>query len=376
MREKKLLTKLLFILYLLLEFPLENYIQFTTIKYLPILISIFVNIDILFLSLAKSKESSLDRRKLLKKILTLGLIFIGISLLKQISHWSFNFLYIKEIIFLVLPILYALVLYHTDKKHKFYFNSLNIIVIIDFLLRFYSKISIESFKTLSFVNSMSPFESELADFFLLLLFYRIFIKKNTLFIIVNCILCILSFKRMHLIFIVIFFVVAFIKESKSKTINKVVFRLAEFIIILAPIVIILLFSSGFELWFSNKFGISFNQFTLGRFNLLQTVIDHNNSFNGLGTVNELIVSKFSNINNLHNDSVRLVYEVSLIGYFCYVHVLWNMSKRNLIISTLILFLFSIITVSHVFTSFCTWLLVYLILFIFYDDSSFLKEEKL
>ncbi|MBC9825916.1 hypothetical protein [Carnobacterium inhibens] len=376
MREKKLLTKLLFVLYLFLEFPLENFMQFTIIKYIPIIISLFINIDVVYMSFTKIKKYSLSNKKLLKSIILLGALFLGLSILKQIIHWNFNFLYVKEIIFLVFPFLYAVVLYHTDKNHSFYFNSLNIMLIIDFLIRFSSELSIESINSISFINSTSPFESELADFFLILLFYRLFIKKNRLLVIINCVLCILSFKRMHLMFIIIFFIITLIKNNKNIIINKYIFKLFEFLIVLAPIVIIMLLSNNFDLWFYNNFGISFNQFTLGRFNLLQTVIDYNGTFDGLGTVNELIAAKYSNINNLHNDSVRLVYEVSLIGYFFYVHIIWNVSKGNLIISTLILFLFSIIIVSHILTSFCTWVLVYLIIFIFYDDDNFLKEENM
>lgn len=292
-----------------------------------------------------------------------------ITLILQLIN-GFNIYFINEIIYFITPLFFVLIFVQYSNKHQI--NDIIIwsfyICVINFIYSFATKITISNILLISFVNSYSPFESELAFlFFIFELFFLAQSKKKHA--IISMVLCVLSFKRISTIFsILLLFFSKYI--SNNIKVKKVYITIMTFAFTVLVVLTCVLSSNDFSVWFYNAFGISLSELTLSRSDRLVMVINSDKIIYGLGSVTTYITESLNNLHgssfasrSLHNDLVKLYLECGIVGYSFFIYAYIKISSMNLNTFILINYIFFECYFNHLFGAGTTqmWIIIYLIL---------------
>ncbi len=348
--------RILFVLFLVLWLIGELYIsKLDNIKYIPLVIMVLIGI----LSLRKKKKMYGYE---IKQILYIFLTFAFISIFFQILNKNILIETYKELFLFILPGLIAFCIFNVEKEDRsFYFDMLFIVLCIKFILSFGSDLSIESIKSISFTNSYSPFESSDAAIFLPL-YTLFFLRKNKTKCILAGIFTILSFKRLDVIYVLLFPIIMMFVD-KNKTVNKKIIKILKITFIISPFLIEAMLEDSFARAFYNYFKIDFNKFTMGRFDIINYIVDINLTNYGLGTTTSFLESNpINGITNMHCDLLRIYIETSIFGLIFFVNNMFNIVKNNTIACILMTFCFFVLFTSHCLTVFMIWLAMYLVIF--------------
>lgn len=369
--KNELFERIFFVFIIVFWFYCDNFASFNDdLKYVAALI--YGGILIL---LIKDKSCSKKNILRIKRLIITYLFMVLISYLFQLNYFVFNFLPLKHLFYYTIPLLLAYIIYSRDKKNSdFYFNTIFYITTILFLIKAKDFLSISSISSISFVNSYSPFEEiGLSDFYLILFCY--YLKKNyKIKYIISFILCFLCFKRFHIVFMIIIYILSLFKIRNINSIfhKKKVYKFLSILFMISPFLMMYIYSNEFSCFFYNTFGIKLNDFSMGRFNLTNNVLLglKNHAFINLGlgsTGNFVKVLTKGYLDNMHNDTLRLMIETS---YFGVVLFFSNHFKNvyKLPFSTMILIFLSItICISHIMTNFMTWFMFYFFMFMEADE---------
>ena len=316
-----------------------------------------------------------------------GIIIIGvtvlISFIIQIYHNDFqNYLILSSLSFFT-PILTAFILVNTVRKndYNFYINILLIKTLIIFFVENASNFSLSNLMQISWSNSFSPFESSMAHEFLLLeCVYLSLNKKKTAFI--SMVFCMLSMKRISFLMAPFLFLVA-------NRINKIEIKFSTLklwtiflkaITFLSPFVIIFFYREQTSIFLMNVFDFDLNGFMSGRLAIYKLLINNIPYFNGFGSVNSWLLqfsyTYFGTTWNgiLHNDVLRIYYELTFVGFIIFFNGFINIFKKNIwtiIMGTYLLF---VIITSHLFDYYPVWLIYYFGCSIIYSSNDIVKKE--
>lgn len=317
-------------------------------------------------------------------------ILYGISLGFQIYHLKFKFYSIEEIYFLVMPIAFATIIFNYNQRENvdFIMTMVLLTCLFSFIITRIDRgtLTVENLKQMLsiqalFVDSVSAMtESDLSNFFLLLFLFFAFRKLKW-----RCLLSgvgvFLGYKRFAVLYLVILIcVLRFIPRDK-KVNNKII--LATVVLFcLAPFAVYYMCTDVFANWFYNKFGIDFNQFTMTRFYIINTVIDANLQNYGLGTVTDYLESRgVAGQTNMHNDILRIYMECTLLGTIIFTRNYFKMVQKNWYSYLTMLFIFVELFVAHFLgpaaTSF--WTVAYLAIFTFNkvsDDREYITQMEI
>ena len=302
-----------------------------------------------------------------------GLLLLGFGFLLIITFVlqvvnGFNSYVINEIIYFLTPIMFVWV-YITRSNEKTIETIMDYIFVI-FIFSFFAssivQLPYENIKNISFVESYSPFESEKAFTFLVLeCFYLFRNKKKKAFW--ALILCVLNFKRISLIFSVLFFVFASWIQQK-KAISKKVVLLSTAFFVLMPIITCSVLNGDFNSWFDAKFGVSLAEFTLSRSQRIEMVLDSDEIRYGLGSVTPFITEALNKMHgsdvvnrNLHNDLVRIYLECGVAGSVIFTYVFMKASSFIRPVFLLMCYIFIECYFNHLFGAGTAelWIIIYL-----------------
>ena len=341
---------------------------------------IFFFLHLLYLLILFFKKNYISKRSLFEAkyllmfifpffLISIGYQFVNNRVLKQT---------IMEFLYIFCPIVYVylICINEKSKSYDFYFKSEFYVSVIIFMLRAIPLLNLQNILSISFVNSYSPFEGiGNADIFFILFIY--FFTKNRRFKYLVCLfMCFLSFKRLHLVFAVLYILYCFyVKKRKIRVVSNTVFYSVIAFFLLSPLVINLLVNDNFTGWFYVKTGIDFNAFTMGRAYTINYVINSNYTNYGLGTINDYLGRmRFIDTylaDDLHCDLMRIYFEGTFIGLFALVNNYFKITRKNTLNFYLMVFVFVTLFASHILTTFIFW--IFALLFIFENNR---KEEAM
>jgi hypothetical protein len=303
----------------------------------------------------------------LKNIVSCSLTLYGISVIYQIKNEAFQIYAIEEIYYLVAPILLVWILFNflSLRKISKLIDVIFVFSIFSFISRFAGEFSLASLSQISFIKSSSPFESDLAQFFFLLFVFYLYTNQKIKVGISFC-LTILCFKRVTVLMLFMLFLgMRLIPHNKK--VNKLLLSLVTIVFILAPFAVYVMCTDTFADWFYQQFNISFNDFTMTRFFIINTVIDADLMNYGLGTVTHFLENRGeAGQLNMHNDILRIYMECTIIGSAVFTLSYFRIAKGNYFSFIVMFYAFLELFVAHYIGPGSTlfWMIAYLLIFYF------------
>lgn len=252
-------------------------------------------------------------------------MFAITAILQMIN--GFNSYAINEAVYYYTPLIFIIVYSQISDEQdvETILNYLFVLYVIVFLRNFAGQLTLANLKSISFANSYSPFESELAFVFLIFECFYLYMgkRKNA---IISLILCILSFKRISMLAAIGFFIFSKWIVVK-KAVNKKIVIVTTVVFVLLPVLTCLMLNDTLEAWFYQIFHVTLNEITLTRSSRIEAVINSGQIKYGLGSVttyltkylNALHGSNFSN-RNLHNDLVKIYLECGILGSIVFTYI--------------------------------------------------------
>lgn len=179
----------------------------------------------------------------------------------------------------------------------------------------------------NYLNSDIGYESAMLSFV-----YPFFVvywaKKNRYLMGANLLFILLAGKRIGILAALVGVAYVYIMDRREMTMKQVTFF--KYILIAVNfaylIVTFLLMSDFFNGFVSEQFGMSINQFTMGRYELYNTAVDEaelfvgHNWLTGIGTGNilPLIIGQ-----GLHNDLLRLLLENGIVVFSLFIYLVYD-----------------------------------------------------
>lgn len=303
------------------------------------------------------------------------LVFGGITFLFAITAIlqminGFNSYAINEAVYYYTPLIFIIVYSQISDEQdvETILNYLFVLYVIVFLRNFAGQLTLANLKSISFANSYSPFESELAFVFLIFECFYLYMgkRKNA---IISLILCILSFKRISMLAAIGFFIFSKWIVVK-KAVNKKIVIVTTVVFVLLPILTCLMLNDTLEAWFYQIFHVTLNEITLTRSSRIVAVINSGQIKYGLGSVttyltkylNALHGSNFSN-RNLHNDLVKIYLECGILGSIVFTYIYMKAASVSRMLFVMMCYIFFECYFNHLFGAGSTdiWILIYLIM---------------
>lgn len=303
------------------------------------------------------------------------LVFDGITFLFAITAIlqminGFNSYAINEAVYYYTPLIFIIVYSQISEEQdvETILNYLFVLYIIVFLKNFAGQLTLANLKSISFANSYSPFESELAFVFLIFECFYLYMgkRKNA---IISLILCILSFKRISMLAAIVFFIFSKWIVVK-KAVNKKIVIVTTVVFVLLPVLTCLMLNDTLEAWFYQTFHVTLNEITLTRSSRIEAVINSGQIKYGLGSVttyltkylNALHGSNFSN-RNLHNDLVKIYLECGILGSIVFTYIYMKAASVSRMLFVMMCYIFFECYFNHLFGAGSTdiWILIYLIM---------------
>lgn len=308
--------------------------------------------------------------KELKNVVWVGIFSIMYSIILQLVHGKFIVFAYKDFFYLVFPIIYAFLIWNDNKNENvdFYFNVLFIVFVVCFFVKFKSIFNMQNIAALSFSTSYSAFESPYSTIFLQFFIYY-FIRRKKINYIISAFFCILSLKRIDIVFLIAFPMIY--KLYSKKTISNRNINIIKVLFILSPIIIKFMYSDSFVNWLYSSFKLDLNQLTTGRVRLMNYIIQNNLQSNGLGTI-EQFLNNLTGETNLHCDIYKFYFETSIVGVIFLVNNYFNIVKKNRVMTYVMVYLFITMVFSHCITSVMIWLMFFLTMG--YISKNNFKEE--
>ena len=302
-----------------------------------------------------------------KQILTCVGILYFITVIFQVKNMEFKSYSLGEVYYLIAPLLLVWIFFNYISLDRIA-NVIDVLFYascIAFFVRFANTFSLAALKQISFIDSSSQFESDMAQFFLLYCF-NYFYTRQTWKSTISVILCFLCFKRFTLVMLIILLIInKFIPHHKK--VPKIVLLIMMGLFIAAPFLVYAMCTDSFARWFYLQFGIDFDYFTMTRFQIINTVIDANLTNYGLGTVTNYLEQRgAAGQLNMHNDILRIYMECTIVGTITFTVQYFKIVKDNIFSFLVMLYAFMELFVAHYIgpgtTSF--WIIAYILIFYF------------
>lgn len=351
--------------------PIEN----IKLKYIILVIGLGYYI----LSLIKSNKTYPHFRDETRTILIMILVLALITIIKQLQNGFMSSSY-NEVFFLLAPLLYVyFVVNNKNIEVRSLINIAFVIQCVVFLLDIISKVNLQNIRTISFLNSYSPFESE-HSFYALVFFIYYLYNNDKARTILSFIICFLAFKRLAIVVCIVLFILKiFGKDSFLDGVisEKCVITLTILFSVI-PIVYRGVLTIEFQRWFLELTKIDFSYFVTGRLYRTQLCIE-NTMLYGLGSTTEFLKNALPGaINrNLHNDILRIFLECGLIGSIALSYCYFKVSSRSKISTILMLYLFTDMLFNHFLGAGRTafWILIYFVIYYFNSEYSHSSNRK-
>jgi hypothetical protein len=285
-------------------------------------------------------------------------VFFGsVSLIYSLMN-GMKFLLMWDMFYLIVPYLMVFLIVNIDQNRNkdFYYDTLLIGHIFLFFYKYGRILDLEHIKQISFVNSFSPYESVTAHIYTLL-FYYYYVKNKKIRGGVALFFGILSYKRLHVVFVVAVLILGW--TVRKKVVSFFMESTVKAVFISSPLLLYAVLTDRFATWFLATFKLDFGEFTMGRFDQLREVITADITNYGLGSIKYYLDNKGAYINILHSDIMRILLETSFVGLIVLVYAYFNVAKKNIYSLILMVFIFMIMFTSTVINGFLGWFIVFL-----------------
>lgn len=314
-----------------------------------------------------------------KNVLIAIFILWLISFVKQITKGIIGVYTLKELYFLIVPLLFVYIIFTFDDQIDSYIKVIFYTLSFCFLFTFISngKLNIQTivecfniFKTM--IDSMTPIESILGNYFFLTYFYFFYRKKYVLTV-ASAFFVILCAKRFSIVFL--FLSIAFFLFVRKKgTINfsshpsKLAFWLTVGLFIYMPIQLYILYSNPqFSIVFSKITGLDLTYFSMARNLIFELAMSSGANFAGLGSVTNILEHfNIPGMTNLHNDLMMLYMDCGIVGLVAFAYYYFKLCNQNWITFFIMIFVFIELFTAHYLGSGTLgfWIIVYFLVFYF------------
>ncbi|MCR4802194.1 MAG: hypothetical protein K5895_04220 [Lachnospiraceae bacterium] len=294
----------------------------------------------------------------IKQVMFVVFVFACVSLFGMAVNGFHLFMW-KDLFYISMPALYIFCIVNLDDSDDFdyYVDWIFYTFCFSFVqIAGLSSFTPANFSSISFADSYSPWESGLADAFLICFFYY-YTRKKWKRCAVAIVLNVLSFKRLHLFYMVIYMVIE--RFLKNKPVPKGVEYLVKVLFIVSPLLVYAATEDSFATWFEASFGMDLNGFTMGRFNQINFINDLGENMTGLGMTHYMLVKYDFDIHRLHCDILRILIETTIVGLVVFVNGFVNIAKRNQKCFSLMVFFLIVMISSTCMENTYYWMLIYI-----------------
>ena len=324
------------------------------------------------------------------------LVFFIVSVLVQVCNMDFNFYIITELLYNVIPpVLTFFWINSTEKKSCYkYFLVFFLRNILYFVLANRDNFTIANITGISWSDSKSSvFELVLAHDFLFLELILLYFKKEKLAI-CSLFLCLLCFKRLSFIcaflVLIVYYIFKLVKKRK-KHLKILDIEIPKFIVIglalvfsIAPVVLQWMVSDE-GIQFFKEMGINLNKFSTGRVGVINYVVNNIEYFNGYGSSDYFMEhstkGSFARLGSMHCDTLKLFYEVTEIGVIVFFYEMLKISKKNIIVFIMMLYILLEVTISHFLDQLSVWNMFFMFTAYIYSystnesESDFVEKKR-
>ena len=333
------------------------------------------NIFLFGIYLLKKKERLFEKE--VCQIIICAISLYVISLFFQIKNGAFKVHALEEVYYLIAPLILIWIIFNFVSLRKIptLVNLMFYASCFCFIIKFGKEISFLALSNISFIDSSSPFESDLAQFFLLFCIFYLYTKQY-IKVGVSALLCFLCFKRFTLVMLIAM-LIGFKFLPHRKKVPKLIYVITVTAFIVAPFVIYYLSTDTFDAWFYQKFGVDFDYFSMTRFSIINTVIDADLVNYGIGTVTQFL--ELRNVEgqlNMHNDILRIYMETTIVGSVIFTRQYFNTFKENIFSYVIVFYAFMELLVAHYLGpgTISFWLIAYTLIFYFNSFENVCSDE--
>jgi hypothetical protein len=288
----------------------------------------------------------------LKNIFGIFFSFLFFTIYFCISNDGFYFISIDGLFRLIIPGIIAFSVINVMQTKDIYYGLKVsfLITFIFYMLTIMPKLNFANILAIDFVHSDSPFES---NFFspLAIGFYTLFAeyKREKILLIIGFIFCFLTFKRLMIIYA--FFLLIFGGWiNKNKKIKKSIVVVTGWVFLFITALYIALMEGTYDDQFSEWFGLSVQEFSMGRSYLMGEIVSYFKSYGYLSSTVEF--------RTMEMDLPMIYVEMGWGAIVALIYFLFRMIKNNLYVFFLILFtLFECLT-SHWLDITYYWIIMY------------------
>lgn len=339
-------------------------------------ILLLVNVALFGLYFMKHKEKLFVDEVF--QIIICGIVLYGISLFFQIKNDSLKLYSLEEMYYLIAPLILVWIIFNfvSLKRIPVLVDIMFLTSCFCFIVRFGSEFSFEALREISFVESNSPFESDLAQFFFLFCVFYLYTKQKAK-VVLSATLCFFCFKRFTVVALILV-LVGFVFIPHRKSVPKWIYFATVVVFVVAPFFTYYMCTDTFASWFNQRFGVDFNLFTMTRFFIINTVIDADLINYGLGTVTNYLENRgVEGQLNMHNDILRIYMETTIVGSFVFARQYFHTFKNNMFSFLIIFYAFVELFVAHYLGpgTISFWLIAYLLVFYFNAFENVSTDEE-
>lgn len=319
---------------------------------------------------------SLEFSKELKNIFFVVTVFLFLSLCTSLFHGRFTTNTIEELIKIIIPAIYAFCVLNTFNFKDIY-NCMVVVLFVS-LWGYILEVGLETFtgdniRSIKYSDSFSPFESHyFAGTSIALCAFFMYYRKNKIYSALSLIFALLTFKRVSVLFALIFFLLPLFFDV-NKFINKRWINIIRVFFVCATIVYFFLLSPHFSDVFVSLFNSDVNDFTKGRSNYIEKIINGGFTSYGFGSSTEFIGK------SIEMDLIKIYIELSIIGLIVFVFNFWNIAGNKLYTNIFMFYNFVNLLTSHSLRNVFSWILSYIIIgCILYkqnNDLTYLKYKR-
>lgn len=365
------LRSLIFILILIVYCITASETQgltYSYIKYLFLLFGIFIESIYFF----QKKYKNIYCKDEFFGLVIFAAVAFFYSLMHFIISSHFSISVLKELFFLIMPIIYSF-LHINNSSIKEFHNC----IVISFILSFYIYISslnmsvseiINALFNSNFINSNSDLESSIFSGISLGFAVYFIFKNNKIFKFLSILFVFMTFKRFSIFIVIILYLISFKKRYLIKKVDNKFLIITSITLFLTTIVYYFILNPLNLASLESILNVDMSKFTMTRSDRFESLYFSNYISYGFGSSNEFMNIIFNG--TLEMDLIRIIVELGYLPLLLFIYFYLKLGKNNnYIFIFMLLRLFSMNFTSNL-TSVMSWVISLSVMF------SIIKENKI
>lgn len=310
-----------------------------------------------FIQLSKNVKKLIFK----KEFKSLAIVIISLSVISFVMVFISGKYYsslLENIFKLALPCIYVFLLLNTMEFKDIYIcmSGALILSFVGYIIEIGPEnFTLSNILSINFSSSYSPFESNFAaGSAIAMCTFFMYFRKNKILKYLSLIFAILTFKRLAVLFaLVLFFLPKIINVNKQVSKRQRNFIKIAFVILTFGYFWLLTPQASDV--FENIFGQTQREFSMGRSDFLQTIINGNYISSGLGSTTDFLGR------GLEMDLIRIYLETGILGLIIFIFGYWNCAGNCVYTYIYMLFQFVNLLTSHSLSNSFNWILAFIII---------------